>query len=306
MAKENRNLNNSLFTTGLLGAAESSLTFESGKLLGKNGKKITAFNVRMGTEVYPELDAIIVVGDNLRAAKDAAEYLKLYNRKYAHYPEVLCVPGFSQPKWLRYETPTVEWLRRIMMALDVPERIVYQHNLLVDEQDLAEAVRDFVLTTDWGKIGVFSSRGYSLPVAQQLYCLLPEIRWYFNENAPVLPEDRIFRSEIVGPDGWAIDAIVANVAKSYQCLGTKRLRLSDNCFGGDEYEDHPYIKLVQKMVSRGYVGCLCSYRDWDFYGISARDGIAEVFIRRDDFPVSMGSDEDIMSCVNKLIEQYRE
>lgn len=300
MAKEKRDLKNSKFTTGQLFSWESWLTLKDGDLLDRNGKKITMNSPWLGQEVYPDMDAVVVVGDNLRAAAEAAKYLSKYYNKYGFYPKVLCVPGFSLPTWLRYETPTVEWIKRILKALDIPEDVI-ENNFVVEKQVPAEAIRDFVLTTDWGKIAVFSSRGYSLPVAQQLYCLLPEIKWYFNDNKPVLPEDRIFRSEIVAPEGLAIDLMLAAIVRTCRDLGTRRLKLSNNAS-----ESHPDIELMQKMVARGYVGGLSSFFDWEYFNVPAKEGIKQVFIRRDDFPVSMGSDEDIMSCVNKLIEQYRE
>ena len=299
MAERKRSLQNSKFTTGQLEAFTTWLSFESGKLLDQRGKRITSFDVWMGDDINPELDAVIIVGDNLRAAAEAARYLLKHNDKYGHYPNILCVPGFSIPEWFRFETPPVVWLKRILKAMRVPEDVVDQHNLTMKTKDVAKEVADFVMATDWGRIGVFSSRGYSLPVAQQLYCLLPEIKWYFNDNVPVMPEDRIFTSEILAPKGLAIDLIVANAAKAYCDIGNKRLRLST-----DATVDRPNLDVLLKVIKRGYAGGLCSRCVWEYYNLSAKEAINLVFARRGDFQAALGSDEYIADCVGRLLQQY--
>jgi len=299
MAKEKTNRENSKFTTGQLCGWESFLTVENNKLRNRKSKAITISRLYAQKEPTVQLDAILVFGDNLRAGAEAAEFLHSYKNKFDSYPETVCLSGPSVPHWIFFETSIPDWLKHIMVSLNIPDYVVSNYEFSSPKLDIA-CISELIEQKGWKKIGVFSSLGYSLPLAQQLLFYQPQVDWYFNDNLPIPLDERIFRSEIIGPQGYAIDLMLSNIVRLCPQEEDSKCQITDSLIA-----IHPELKLMHKMLERGYVLGLTKTTDWDYFALNAANELPRVLNRREDFACPLGSNTDIKPMVDKLISQFQ-
>ncbi len=190
------------------------------------------------------IDAVLVVGDNFRAAAEAAVFLKDYREKFGGYPKIFCIAGLSTPKAVDYGYDSSFWAKIILIRMGIPKRLVKFYRFSNPKNPLA-GVFYFINNMHLSRIAVFSSRGYSLPVAAKLFMMRPEIEWMFFENPHVPLEKRIFEAEILGEEGFAIDAMVSAIFK---------LRHKRGNMLSPEYKDMcPDNDELKQVLEQGYV-----------------------------------------------------
>lgn len=267
----------------------------------KNGKMLLVPMISIFGRNEAPADAVLVVGDNFRAAAEAAEFLHNQNRKFGIYPKVICCSGFNTPAKINYGHEATFWLKFILQRLGIPKAMVKQYDPPYNDAPMPALIDFFVKHSELNRIAVFSSRGYSLTVAQELFCKLPRINWSFFEN-PVIPQsDRIFEAEIIGEDGFQVDLMLAAIAHSYQDWETKRYRLS-----AESQKNFPELEVMKKFLFKGYALGMQGYRDWNFFGVDARKGVELATDRKRDFLwMNQNPCQHIRRQVEELVKQYQ-
>lgn len=267
----------------------------------KNGKMLQVPLISIFGGNDGPADAVLVVGDNFRAAAEAAQFLHHQNRKFGVYPKVICVSGFNTPAWIDYGHEASFWLKFILMRLGIPKAEVKRYDPPFGDNPTPVLVNFFAGHRELKKVAVFSSRGYSLTVAQELFLKLPEISWSFFENPVIQLEERIFDAEIIGENGFAVDLMLANIAHSCQDWEIRRCRLS-----AESQNNFPKMDVMAKFLLKGYALGMKGYRDWNFFGIKPSVGIILSNGRKDDFRrMKENPRQYVRRQVEQLIGQYK-
>ncbi len=271
-----------------LSVGNSDVTIE------KKGKEVEIPTVSiLGT--HKPIDVVLIVGDNFRAAAEAVEFLNNCKNRFGVYPEVVCMPGLCTPSRINYGN-TEFWLKLILISLGIPKGVVKQHKLEFGEnpvEDLRLFLKDH---KKMKKIAVFSSRGFSMSVAQLLMFNFPKHKLYFYDNQFVAEEDRIFEAELIGPEGFAIDLMIANIIHSAQGWNTKRCPLIATC--------RPEIPIMRKIAQKGYLLGIVDYEDLVSLGMEGGDAFELLCDRQREFPWFKNPAEHIRTQVRQLIVQY--
>ena len=279
---------------------EALLTSNNLRILrGDDWRKIPAVAICCHSK---PVDAILIVGDNLRAGAEAAEFLHFHKAKFGFYPDVVCSKGLSTPLLIEHRVHSVVHLKRILAKMGIPAPVVNMHNLPENVLPIDAIVGFFGAKTNASlrRVAVFSSNGYSLNVAQELYFRLPSMNWFIYDN-PFVPEDkRIFESEIIGPDGYAIDLMMVNLLRAQQDWGDKRCALPDELV-----KRWPKNEELKKFVLKGYVLGFENLENGSILGID-KEQLLSLFSERDCEFVLLKEDAyvHISHQINMLIKQY--
>ena len=245
---------------------------------------------------HKPVDAVLIVGDNFRAAAEAVEFLNNCFDRFGCYPEVVCMPGMCTPARVNYGKPEF-WLKLILISLGIPKEVVKKHSHNFGENPL-EGLKSFLKANKkMKKIAVFSSRGFSMNVAQELMFNFPKHKMYFYDNPFIVEEDRIFEAEIIGPEGFAIDLMIANIIHSAQDWNSKRCPLRACCY--------PERPVMRKLAERGYLLGMSNHEDVAFLTIPAGDAFELLCDRQKEFSWFRNPRRHILTQVNQLIAQYQ-
>ena len=249
-------------------------------------------------------DAVLIVGDNFRAAAEAAKYLQVQNHNFGKYPEVVCIKGFSIPKTISYGASQQYWLKLILLEMGIPGDVVAQHDLSEIGEPIEILQEFFGRNEHLHKIVIFSSRGYSLSVAQQIFMHIPDKNWVFYENKYVEPKDRIFEAEIIGPEGFMVDMLIRQKIYALQNVGTERYPLNLTARA-----NLPKNESIIKFLEKGYALGMETYHDWEHFNYDVRQGVELFEARRDDFKWMMlpeNARHRILAQIHQLMQQYGE
>ena len=242
------------------------------------------------------VDVVLIVGDNFRAAAEAVEFLNNCNNRFGSYPEVVCMPGLCTPERVNYGNPEF-WLKLILLSLGIPKDVVKKHSPDFGENPI-EGLKFFLNDNKkMKKIAVFSSRGFSMNVAQELMFIFPKHKWSFYDNPFILEEDRIFESELIGPEGFAIDLMIANIVHSSQNWRTKRCPLVAGC--------HPEGLVLRKIAQRGYLLGIVDHEDVASLNMNGGDAFELLCERQKEFPWFKKPEKHVFKQVKRLIVQYQ-
>ncbi len=268
------------------------------------------FMITKNEEVHPvptisisgdcsKVDAVLVIGDNLRAAAEAARFMEKQKKAFGEYPNVVCSNGFTTSKKINYGYSEAFWLKLVLVRMGIPKKVADRFTPEFKTQPIYDLLHYF---RDGEKIAVFSSRGYSLPVAQELFEKMPDVDWRFYENPVIAEEDRIFESEIIGEEGFAVDFMLANIVHCCRGQGMRRYPLSD-----ESWKSMPKVKVMQKFLRKGYAFALEGWQDWEFFDIELREGLELASNRRNDFRwLYANSRMHVRHQVELLVKQYQD
>ena len=298
MAKKGREI--SVYKHRELLGSETWLTF-SNLRIERSGKVRAVPSISIYGGLKP-VDAVLVVGDNFRAAAEAAVFLHNFYQRFGVYPNLICTPAFCSSPHINYGYRIEFWLKLILHSLGVPKDVVNKYNPSFEAGVINGLAEVFTPKECLKKVAVFSSRGYSLNVAQELFFYFPKINWSFYENPFIAEEDRIFEAEIVGPNGFAIDLMLANVVKAFEGWGEKRCHLPKDA--------RPYAldaKFIYKVVVKGYVLGVNKNHNFEGFGLQEGDVFQLLCDRLQDFPwFSKDTCAYVRAQVRKLIVQYKD
>lgn len=298
MANDVKNLSQAMQREVL--SYESWLTATSGFRFEKFNRQSMLPTVSVYGNHKLKVDAVLVVGDNLRAAAEATDFLLHHKKMRGCYPEIICAPGFSIPAAIDFGYPAEWWLKVIMLCLGIPKELLKQHKLCFDRRDPCWNLTEFFAERRKIKtVVVFSSRGYSMTVAQELYQRIPRINWVFFDNPMVQLEDRIFDTENISSGGLGIDLLIGGMAHVWQDWGSFRYPLSS-----ETRRNAPKKLPVKNLVHRGYVLGLESGRDWDFFEEDAVKHLETIMLRRRELVTGDKIRSRICGQVRKLIGQF--
>ena len=298
MANDVKNLSQAMQREVL--SYESWLTATSGFRFEKFNRQSELPTVSVYGSHKLKIDAVLVVGDNLRAAAEATDFLLHHKKMRGSYPEIICAPGFSIPAAIDFGYPAEWWLKVIMLYLGIPKELLKQHDLRFDRRDPCWNLTEFFAEKRKIKtVVVFSSRGYSMTVAQELYQRIPRINWVFFDNPMVQLEDRIFDTENICSGGLGVDLLVGGMVHVWQDWGSFRYPLSS-----ETRHNAPKKLLVKNLVHCGYVLGLESGRDWDFLEEDAVKHIETIMLRRNELATGDKIRSRIGGQVRKLISQF--
>ena len=298
MANDVKNLSQAMQREVL--SYESWLTATSGFRFEKFNRQSMLPTVSVYGNHKLKVDAVLVVGDNLRAAAEATDFLLHHKKMRGSYPEIICAPGFSIPAAIDFGYPAEWWLKVIMLCLGIPKELLKQHKLCFDRRDPCWNLTEFFAERRKIKtVVVFSSRGYSMTVAQELYQQIPRINWVFFDNPMVQLEDRIFDTENISSGGLGIDLLIGGMAHVWQDWGSFRYPLSS-----ETRRNAPKKLPVKNLVHRGYVLGLESGRDWDFFEEDAVKHLETIMLRRRELVAGDKIRSRIGAQVRKLIGQF--
>lgn len=298
MANDVKNLSQAMQREVL--SYESWLTATSGFRFEKFNRQSMLPTVSVYGNHKLKVDAVLVVGDNLRAAAEATDFLLHHKKMRGSYPEIICAPGFSIPAAIDFGYPAEWWLKVIMLCLGIPKELLKQHKLCFDRRDPCRNLTEFFAERRKIKtVVVFSSRGYSMTVAQELYQRIPRINWVFFDNPMVQLEDRIFDTENISSGGLGIDLLIGGMAHVWQDWGSFRYPLSS-----ETRRNAPKKLPVKNLVHRGYVLGLESGRDWDFFEEDAVKHLETIMLRRRELVAGDKIRRRIGAQVRKLIGQF--
>ena len=246
-------------------------------------------------------DIVLVVGDSLRAAAEAAAFLRHYQRMEEAYPEVVCMPGFTTAPIIDLGYSAEWWLKVILMRLGIPKKVLKRHPKPVfDRRDPCETLEDMLAEKpDIRTAVVFSSRGYSMAVAQELYQRIPQVRWVFYDNPVVQVEERIFDAENVFSGGIAVDIMIGSIIHARQDWDIVRYKLSS-----ESRYTAPKKLHLRNLVEKGYVLGLENDRDWEYLGLYAEDYADLIAERKAECLSSDDVCRRIRYQVDKLVRQY--
>ena len=124
----------------------------------------------------------------------------------------------------------------------------------------------------------------------------------FYENKYVEPKDRIFESEIIGPEGFAVDLLIGQAVRFSQDDGSKYYPLTD-----ETKKNIPSKETLFKFLEKGYALGMKTYHDWDFFRCDMRKSVELYESRRADFPWLMFPEkarQHMLECISVLIKQY--
>ncbi len=249
---------------------------------------------------YKPVDAVLVVADNPRAAAEAAVFMHNQVHKFGIYPCVIIAPGFCTPQRLKFAYNPMYICNQIMEKLGVPSEIL---NFISPDYSGGNIEGIKATLEKYSKlknIVVFSSRGFATLVAQELLCQLPKVNWKFYENRVVADDNRIFDAEIIGPDGLAIDLLIANIAKSHMGWYIKKLPLfANNDITTDE------LSVVKKTLEKGYAAAMTMYQDWLFYGFDVMKGIGMSFDRQEEVIHLLEDSKRIDNQIERIVQQIK-
>ena len=255
------------------------------------------------------VDAVLVVADNLRAAAEASCFLKHQYDRFGAWPQVICAPGFTSSKidmgvlnettYQSRVSKQMFGLRVIMSRLGIPAEVLETQPGY--GEDIVLSLKQYLATNKkFKKIVVFSSRGYSMVVAQELLKRIPKIKWMFYDNPFISEEDRIFEAEIIGPEGTAIDMFLANIARVRQDWEDKRIPL-----GQESINTEPEYRVVKKFLEKGYVLAMTA-RDWDYFDMNMELAAKFMLERRADFSYLNEYPEMTFNAqLEALLKQYQ-
>ena len=298
MANDVKNLSQAMQREVL--SYESWLTATSGFRFEKFNRQSELPTVSVYGSHKLKIDAVLVVGDNLRAAAEATDFLLHHKKMRGSYPEIICAPGFSIPAAIDFGYPAEWWLKVIMLCLGIPKELLKQHKLCFDRRDPCWNLTEFFAERRKIKtVVVFSSRGYSMTVAQELYQRIPRINWVFFDNPMVQLEDRIFDTENISSGGFGIDLLIGGMVHVWQDWESFRYPLSS-----ETRRNAPKKLPVKNLVHRGYVLGLESGRDWDFFEEDAVKHLETIMLRRRELVAGDKIRRRIGAQVRKLIGQF--
>ena len=246
------------------------------------------------------VDAVLVVADNPRAAAEAAVYMHNHVTKFGVYPCVIFSPGFCIPSRLKFAYSQIDVCMQIMQQRGVPAEILNFISPDYSEGHIEGIKATLEKYSKLKNIVVFSSRGFATLVAQELLCQLPNVKWKFFENPVVLEENRIFDVEIIGPEGLAIDLMIANIAKSHMGWYVKKLPLYAN---NDITKDE--LCVVKKTLEKGYAAAMTLYQDWLFYGFDVMNGIEMSFNRQEELMHILEDSKRIDAQIERVIQHFK-
>lgn len=279
---------------------ETWLTATSGFRFEKNNRRALLPTTSIYGKHDLKVDAVLVVGDNFRAAAEAAVFLRYHKKRHGSYPKIICSPGFSVPNVLDFGYPPEWWLKIIMLRLGVPREALNNQKQQFERFDPCQSLADFLEKQSQIKTAVvFSSRGYSMAVAQELYQRIPQINWVFFDN-PVIPiDERVLDSENIVSEGVGIDLLIGGIVHVWQDWQIVRYPLSL-----ETRNNAPEEAFLKVFIQKGYVLGLSDNRDWDFFGTTASVYRGILLERMECLKTGREARQHVRRQVESLIGQY--
>ena len=217
---------------------------------------------------------IVIFGTCLTAVRDAGLYLQKYYNRCKKYPRVICLPGLSSSKYIKYGMPIENWMKVILMQMGIPKEVVKRDVFDFNKRDVIDVLRDFLKRTKYKNVLVFSSRGYSVNTALTLMQEFPEVNFKYFDNAYIKDEDLNLDAENLDL-GYGLDLLLGEIV---------RLNLNKEKFPNFYLSENLMtLNIARKFIEKGYVLGLRSEDEWRAVGIDRNKAMEMIVWRMADF-----------------------
>jgi len=248
-------------------------------LLSATREVLTLDKIVSDENVYDVKPSVIAIfGDSLSIVYDAVDYLKKYNQKYGDYPQVLCIPGMSVPRYIDYGRPIQSWMKTILLEKNIPEEKIER---ITDFQNFENYLKTVASSENFEMI-VFTARGYTLSTIQALKKFVGKYNIKFFERNYIsaeymetygLKDNSIFDADRL--NSFGLDLILGEIVRLNMVRPTLPFYVRRFLMP---------METAASLINKGYVMGLNNEEEMKAVGLD-KDQFSELLYKRlEDFP----------------------